>query len=113
MASFAVVDCTRRYLGLLALVTRRYLRLAALGTKMFLRLAALVMEMYQGLAALVTRRYSGAASPRYIGLADYRLQLTAVNHTCPEAKTQFIELFMDTINGFLLLLSHIKNIDKA
>ena len=34
-------------------------------------------------------------------------------HTCPEAKTQFFELFMDTINGFLLLLSHIKNIDKA
>ena len=34
-------------------------------------------------------------------------------HTCPEAKTQFFELFMVTINGFLLLLSYIKNIDKA
>ena len=44
---------------------------------------------------------------------DFDLDLTITNHTCPEAKTQFIELFMDIVNGFLLLLSHIKNIDKA
>ena len=36
-----------------------------------------------------------------------------IKHTCPEAKPQFFELFMDTTNGFLLLLSHIKNIVKA
>ena len=44
---------------------------------------------------------------------EFHIWVLSNNHTCPEAKTQFFELFMDTINGFLLLLSHIKDIDKA
>ena len=54
------------------------------------------------------------------GIDDYSFRgiypttpVVPTGHTCPEAKTQFIELFIDTINGFLLLLSHIKKIDKA
>ena len=34
-------------------------------------------------------------------------------HTCPKAWIRLHELYKGSVNGFLLLLSHIKNIDKA